>query len=449
MTFDHRDGGTPETEWARCEKLTGVTRLALPPPGTTLVVLAAHPDDETLGAGGLLAMAAEHQNPVEVIIATDGEGSHPDSTTHTRCELAIIRRREAREAVTTLAPQANITFLGLPDGRLSDCAQTLSGAVRDLVERVSPAWLVTPWRADRHPDHEICSVVAQHLATDRPDVRLLEFPIWVWHWAHPVDGALPWEHSRRLELSGAATVAKRSAIARYRSQGEPLSPLPGDEAILGPHTTAHFLRSFEIFVEASAQSAAAPGYFDDLYAGNDDPWGLAQRFYEIRKRDLIMASLPRRSFRRAFEPGCALGLLSERLAERCDELMATDVADRAVELARQRLAGRRGVTVSRQRIPEQWPHGEFDLIVLSEVGYYCPDLATLCVAVERSLSQDGVLLACHWRHPAPDHPHSAEQVHTALGSGLRLLASHLEEDFRLDVWSRSGESIARAHGIVA
>jgi len=449
VSFNHRDSGTPEADWAQCDQLTGTRRLVLPSPGTKLIVLAAHPDDETLGAGGLVAMAAEQQCPVEVVIATDGEGSHPASTTHSPSELAIIRRREATAAVAALAPRATVTFLGLPDGHLTDYEGTLSRALHIRVGRSSPVWLVTPWRADRHPDHEICSVVAQDLAGDRPDVRLLEFPIWVWHWARPVDGALPWSRCRRLELTDAAGAAKRSALGHYRSQSEPLSERPGDEAILTPHTTAHFSRTFEIFIEVTGQSAAAPGYFDELYADNDDPWGLAQRFYETRKRDLIMASLPRQGFRRAFEPGCAVGLLSERLAERCDEVIATDVADRAVELARTRLAAHRGVTVELGRVPDQWPEGEFDLIALSEVGYYCPDLAKLSRAVLGSLARDGVLLACHWRHPAQDHPHTAEQVHSALGSGLRLVVSHLEEDFRLDVWSRNGDSVARADGVVA
>jgi predicted TPR repeat methyltransferase len=168
----------------------------------------------------------------------------------------------------------------------------------------------------------------------------------------------------------------------------------------------------------------------------------------VRKCDLLVATLPRRRFRRAFEPGCAGGLLSERLAERCDELIATDVADRAVQLARIRTAAIRGVTVELQRIPEQWPDGEFDLIVLSEVGYYCPDLGLLASRVQQSLTEDGVVLACHWRHPAEDHPHTCEQVHVAVGAGLQAVASHVEEDFRLDVFSRAAESLARADGLV-
>ena len=99
-------------------------------------------------------------------------------------------------------------------------------------------------------------------------------------------------------------------------------------------------------------------------------------------------------------------------------------------------------------IPERWPAGPFDLIVLSEVGYYCADLAQLVHRVDESLTADGVLVACHWRHPAPLHPHGAEAVHAALGASRALVVDHAEEDFLLQSWTSSGESVARAEGIV-
>jgi LmbE family N-acetylglucosaminyl deacetylase len=263
VTFDHRQRGTPEHDWARSEELAQLRPLALPPAGTRLIVLAAHPDDETLGAGGLIAMAAQQQRRIEVVIATDGEASHPASTTHTRSLLAIIRRHEAAAAVAALAPDATVTFLGLPDGRLGDFQGALSRALRIRVDRARPVWLATPWRADRHPDHEICAVVAESLADDRPDVRLLEYPVWFWQWAAPGSGGLAWSDFRRLELTDTAVAAKSGALRWYRSQCEPLSDEIGDEAILPPQTAAHFLRRFETF-EVNGSSAAAPGYFDDL-----------------------------------------------------------------------------------------------------------------------------------------------------------------------------------------
>ena len=134
--------------------------------------------------------------------------------------------------------------------------------------------------------------------------------------------------------------------------------------------------------------------------------------------------------------------------QRCDRVVAWDGSARAVTLARTRLAEVGNVTVDQGRIPTEWPDGPFDLLMVSEVGYYCRDLDLLARRVLDSLSGDGVLLACHWRHPAPDHPHRAESVHAALGAGLHRLAGHVEDDFLLDVWGRDPRSVARREGIL-
>jgi hypothetical protein len=87
------------------------------------------------------------------------------------------------------------------------------------------------------------------------------------------------------------------------------------------------------------------GYFERMYAGNEDPWDFAGRWYERRKRDITLASLPERRYRNAFEPGCAIGLLTERLAARCDRVLAADTVDSAVRTARDRCAALANVTV--------------------------------------------------------------------------------------------------------
>ena len=195
--------------------------------------------------------------------------------------------------------------------------------------------------------------------------------------------------------------------------------------------------------------------FDRLYAAaGDDPWGFTSRWYEQRKQAITLASLPRKHFGRAFEPGCSIGVLTELLAPRCDDLLATDVAQAALVQARARTRRFPHVRIGRGSVPAQWPDGEFDLIVLSEVGYYCgsADLARLASQAASSLAQDGVLLACHWRHPVAEYPISGDDVHAALRaqSGLASVAHHLEEDFVLDVLVRSpAVSVARATGLLA
>jgi len=153
-------------------------------------------------------------------------------------------------------------------------------------------------------------------------------------------------------------------------------------------------------------------------------------------------------YRRAFEPGCATGLITERLATRCDEVLACDSAARAVDLARERLARTPNVTVALGAIPEQWPDGRFDLIVLSEVGYYCDDIDALTSRVTASLTTTGSsarlpLAGIRRRSTRVRQPRSR-----ALGHLLKPLVHHLEDDFLLDVWSSNGESVARADGIL-
>ena len=160
-----------------------------------------------------------------------------------------------------------------------------------------------------------------------------------------------------------------------------------------------------------------------------------------------------RRFASAFEPGCAIGVLTELLAPRCDRLLATDIAQAPLIRARERLAHQTGVRFEQLRVPQDWPTGPFDLVVLSEIGYYCSpaDLSELIAAAVTSLSDDGLVLACQWRHPVADYPMSGDEVHRQLRreSGLAVLVEHVEEDFRLEVFVRApAESVARREGLL-
>jgi LmbE family N-acetylglucosaminyl deacetylase len=443
MSFDSRNAGTPPQAWAPL--LAAAPEITPPGAASHVVVIAAHPDDETLGAGGLIALAAVCGAQITVIVASDGEASHPASRTHSPEDLARLRRCEVRAAVAALDPRAEVIRLGLPDGRLADHRREIAEAV-DAVEP-PPTHLVTPWAGDRHPDHEACARAVRAAGAARSAARW-EYPIWAWHWACPDQGELSAVGLRRIRLDGLAREAKERALGCYPSQLAALSAEPGDERLLGDHVLAHFRGDVEAFYVCEPEQPVSAAYFAELYERAPDPWGLADRFYEQRKRALLLAALPRPRFRRAFEPGCATGLLTAELAGRCAEVVAWDVAEAAVKQARCRLAKADHVTVEQDGIPARWPAGVFDLIVLSEVGYYCTDLALLANRVRRSLAPDGVLVACHWRHATPLHPQPTPAVHAALGSGMTLLVEHVEDDFLLQVWSRSGRSVAAAEGIV-
>jgi len=197
-----------------------------------------------------------------------------------------------------------------------------------------------------------------------------------------------------------------------------------------------------------------PTYFADMYAGAEDPWGFRSRWYEQRKRDVTLAALTRPRYRRAFEPGCSIGVLTAALADRCDDVVAADVDERAVTTARDSLAPLGNVRVERLSLPQEWPDGMFDLVVISEVAYYLgpAELDQLLDCAVGSLEPHGTLLACHWRHPVPDYPATGDEVHHRLLARPELdqAVSHLEEDFRLDLLTLgSTPSPARREGLVA
>jgi SAM-dependent methyltransferase len=195
-------------------------------------------------------------------------------------------------------------------------------------------------------------------------------------------------------------------------------------------------------------------YFEGLYAAAPDPWSLESRWYEQRKYALTVASLPQRRYRHGLEVGCSVGVLTGMLAERCDSFVAIDVAAAAVATTRRRLADRPDVDVRLLAAPAEWPTGDFDLIVLSEVGYYLsrPDLAQLVDRASGALDAHGALVAVHWRHPVGDYPLRGDEVHEVIAaqSGLDRLLRHDEEDFLLEVFvAPPAVSVARATGLLS
>jgi SAM-dependent methyltransferase len=190
-------------------------------------------------------------------------------------------------------------------------------------------------------------------------------------------------------------------------------------------------------------------YFDDLYGASGDPWQFRSRPYEARKRALTMASLPEAHYGRVFEPGCSLGLLTEELAARSDYVLAMDISPVVLACLEGRLP--QHVELRHGSVPDDWPDGHFDLVVLSEVGYYlsrseCRRLAHLATG---SASE---VLAVHWRHPVADYPLPGDAVHDLLdararATGMVHLVEHREADFRLDLWAVDGRSVAQRTGV--
>lgn len=187
-------------------------------------------------------------------------------------------------------------------------------------------------------------------------------------------------------------------------------------------------------------TASDPGYFERLYAESPDPWQLAERHYERRKYDCTLAALPLLRYGRGFEPGCSIGVLTGLLAGRCDELLATDPVRRPLEVARASVTAD-NVTFRQGRVPDDWPGGQLDLIVLSELLYYlaAPERLEVRGAAVRSLAPGGHLVLVHWRHPFEAATCTGDQAHAEMRVGHDLVTrvEHVEDDFRLEVLARA------------
>lgn len=191
-------------------------------------------------------------------------------------------------------------------------------------------------------------------------------------------------------------------------------------------------------------------FFDALYK-EEDPFGYRSSWYEARKRQILLATLPKAHFDHGWEIGCSNGELTAALAPRCNSLLATDISPRAVQLATERNAGYPNVRVEQGAHPEDWPQQVFDLIVLSEVGYYLSAhrLEEVVSKIRGSLAPEGLLVACHWLEPFPHASLHCRQVHESIGRTLSypLAYQYNDSDFLLQAWSSNFRSPAQIEGL--
>jgi hypothetical protein len=180
-------------------------------------------------------------------------------------------------------------------------------------------------------------------------------------------------------------------------------------------------------------------YFDEIYRTDVDPWGFESSWYEQRKYALTMAALPEPHYGSAFEPGCSVGVLSALLAPRCDRLLATDIVPAVLDRAGERCRALPTAHFEVRAIPEAWPPGPFDLVVLSEIGYYFdgPALDQILFQLSATTTPSATVVGVHWRGET-NYPLTGDETHALIDQRpeLRRIAHHLEPEFVLDVWSR-------------
>jgi LmbE family N-acetylglucosaminyl deacetylase len=180
-----------------------------------LVVVSAHPDDESLGIGGLIHLAHRAGIPVYLVLLTAGEASHPPREDMSRHAVATQRLAEMDAAVELLAPGAPVVFLGAPDRAVAEVEDPVAAALREILGDGAGTVVLAPWRHDGHPDHEAAGRAAARAAADA-GAMLVEYPLLAWTHRRPED--LPWEQVQVVRLDEATLETKLAAIRAHRSQ---------------------------------------------------------------------------------------------------------------------------------------------------------------------------------------------------------------------------------------
>lgn len=236
------DSGTPESEWRAWGRTFPPLDLAR---CSKLVVVAPHPDDEVLGVGGLMSIAAAAGIEVSVIAVTDGGASHPGSPTLSPADLVSERPRESERAVARLGVRTAPIRLGFEDGAVAEHEDELAHALTDSLHGGPGTWCLTAWRGDGHPDHE-ATARACITAASRTGIAIFEYPIWMWHWGYPDHPDVPWSRAFEVDLGANAREAKEAAVQEFRTQIAPLSEHPADRAVLPPFALERLLRPREV-----------------------------------------------------------------------------------------------------------------------------------------------------------------------------------------------------------
>ena len=238
--------GTPWCAWQHSARLARARWLRpeqLCPPGRRLVLVAPHPDDEVLMAGGLLAGFAGREQDLLLISATDGESSHPGSAHWTEHRLRRQRPLESRHALQQLELDLNRLDwrrLHLKDGALPRDEAFLANHLNQLLK--PDDLLLTTWRGDGHCDHEAAGRACAQAAQARR-AQLAEVPVWAWHWARPDDPRLPWARALRIQLDENRLARKRQALACHASQVQADDQRP---PVLPSRLQACLLQPFEL-----------------------------------------------------------------------------------------------------------------------------------------------------------------------------------------------------------
>ena len=386
LVVDDLHPGTDERTWLGASRLAALRPLHQRRP-RRLVVVAPHPDDEVLGAGGLLQYMDRVGVETVVVAVTDGEASHPGART-LGCDLAEARSIETRVALDRLGcGSVGVQRLRFPDGAVAERGQHLTDVLgrparprRPLPQPVAVGWPPRS-RSDR-PRGASRRSLEPHTCP-----RIFGLDLALGNTGRCCRALEPMPSTR----SGAAA-SRPQALGDLRFRLADQAPrlrLRRKTALDGLRAAA-ILATLRGIHRGEVMTSTSRSYFEEMYRNHADPWEFESSLYEQRKYAVTVASLPRSRYRSAYEPGCSVGVLTELLATRCDRLLSSDIIPSALLRAEARLRRRPHVWFQERSIPDQWPPGPFDLVVLSEIAVLLRrDRPRLCHGMCHGLDRAG------------------------------------------------------------
>ena len=277
--------------------------------------------------------------------------------------------------------------------------------------------------------------ILETLKENNTRVQIVEYPIWLWkngkphHWPDG-DNVQPF----RLNISSVKN-QKEKAIFCHQTQTSKLIADDPEGFILTPDLLEPFLGDFEyyLFSPGGNLKTLTPEYFDKLYSENKDPWNFESSVYEHEKYDKSVAVLGERLFKSTFEIGCSIGVLSEKLASHTEKLLAVDISPIPVKEAQNRCRRFKHASFQVMDVSKDFPHENFDLIVMSEVGYYLErnNLLEVFKKIDNHLLPGGNVLLVHWTSYVGDYPLTGKQVHDLFAAFTNETSSifHLKEKY--------------------
>lgn len=224
--------------------------------GRGLVVVAPHPDDESLGCGGLIAQARARGRAVRLVVVSDGCGSHTHSAAYPPTRLRALRESETLDAVAALGlPASGVRFLRLPDAGVPSAgpeAEAAAAAVVEAARSCDAGAVCVTWAHDPHCDHRAAAAIVRLAQPRLGPAKVFAYPVWGWTLPAGTEVGAP-PSGFRLDVT-AHLPAKAAAVAAHRSQTTDLIHDDPGGFRLEAAMLARFARPYEIFVAMPADA---------------------------------------------------------------------------------------------------------------------------------------------------------------------------------------------------